>query len=176
MNDRSAIAECDITAANQFAARTSWNWWQGFHQPLPTLEEVGTDWQLFDQDDEWEARKQALKELLKSVMQPHISWASATKVLHLKRPAFIPICDSIVVNRVLGNQLPPEKWEVALETTRAIREIGINHRKTIREAQQYLQDHLEPDYAYASLSEVRVLDAAIWFDTEARRAHWTLLG
>jgi len=177
-----SITEEDITVANGFGARTSKETWHKHNllAHLAELETLDPNWDLFENvgEEVWQSRKRALRNVLERVMGENgsgIAMSSGTKVLHLKRPKLIPICDSVVVARIAGRSLRGTKVEQTIECINIIRKIGQNNIEEIETAADHLRS-LGEENAYSHISPLRILDAVLWFDTEARRQHWSLLG
>lgn len=63
------------------------------------LDALGRDWDLLAFDDAtWRTRgcSRALRTAFDAIWGSYRRRAVATKLLHLKRPAFVPVCDSFV--------------------------------------------------------------------------------
>jgi hypothetical protein len=81
--------------------------------------------------------------------------AGVTKMLHLKRPRLIPICDSLVMQMMGQNASDGPSTCRLIE---AIRQTGRANRRQLQMISQELQT------IGISRSLVRILDAVMWFD------------
>ena len=150
----------DVRAINTtMGARTAHKHWEQFtHSARPHgwLQELSTSWDLFSMSDEvWTAVQCETRILaaLTAVMGPYRTTSIATKLLHVKRPKLIPICDGRVCSMVekrAGN---------AMETTSlimAVREIGRANLDELAEIQQRLTS------IGIDRTLVRILDSLLW--------------
>jgi hypothetical protein len=87
-----------------------------------------------------------------------VGFAKMTKALHRKRPALIPMLDSVVQAYLAEDDLGPDApfAERALALTRGYKRDVDRNRATIRAIRRELERR-----AY-SLTEVRILDLLIW--------------
>jgi len=86
-----------------------------------------------------------------------LGFAKMTKALHGKRPALIPILDSVVQAYLAGDEpVPPEFGERATALVRSYKQDLDRNRAAVREVKRALAKR-----GYA-LSEVRILDVLIW--------------
>jgi len=154
------ITDDDVTAVNQtMAARTSHKHWKAFiDAPIDAswLTALDPGWDLFAMPEkEWlqHVVHKHLDVAFKAVIGPYRGPAVATKVLHIKRPRLIPVCDSYVA-RTMG---------VELLDSGALLRLVMHLR---RQGQANLEALLT---IQARLSEigiertlVRILDALLW--------------
>jgi hypothetical protein len=141
-------------------ARTSPTHWHALMSDSgpPWLRSLRPDWDLVSMpESEWQARGCGglIEAALSGIMGKFRGPAVATKVLHLKRPLLIPICDSFVAGQ-MGTTLKGHQ-----ETTRLI----LHLRDEARADQNLrglltIQRHLEAAGKKRSL--VRILDALLW--------------
>jgi hypothetical protein len=93
----------DVVAINRtMRARSSHSRWEPVIErgELPELAAVDPKWDGFmTSDDEWERSEILLRitSLIDAILGRGVGVSVATKVLHIKRPALIPICDSYVL-------------------------------------------------------------------------------
>ena len=127
--------------------------------------EISHEWYLFDLPHDWAEMEVGSRVLsaINTIMDVHgAGLAVATKLLYLKRPKLIPICDSLIVQRLLG--VKSSTPQVGMRCIECIRKIGIGNLDVLDAAIAHLQDRLPVGAAYHNLSSVRVLEAVIWFD------------
>lgn len=114
----------------------------------------------------------AVVALLAAAMQArYVLLASATKVLHRKRPGLIPVLDSVVVahylNRLGEQRLLARSWEnrVAAKDVGRLALLGV--KADLEGAGGQIQD-LAAELADRGfhLTPVRVLDILVWSETE----------
>jgi hypothetical protein len=176
-NDPDEIAENDISAANRLAARTSWKYWSESAKVLSRiLVDLPPNEDLFD-PDVWADRRATVEAFYDKAMSTRgIGYAGASKVLHLKRPQLIPICDSVIVKFLFcGDSLSKlSDLKVAMKCTDEVQRIGLENRDALAKAQTYLT-RLPPDDAYSNLTRVRILDMVLW-STNSFEKYWKLLG
>jgi len=180
-NNRDYVEREDVAVANTFQARTPWGKWQPSLGAInQALAQIDVKWGLFDPlpEEIWLQRRMQVQALFEAAMRGGIGYASGTKVLHLKRPNLIPICDSVIVRRLAvqtrGNTYPA----VAISCMEELRKIGMSgqNRAVLGEAKNYVAGILGSESAYAHATDVRILDAVLWSDTGERRRYWPLLG
>lgn len=144
-----------------------------------TVSRIDCAWHLFYMpDDSWEQIEVAGKiaDALEATMNVHgVGLAVGTKLLHLKRPHLIPMCDSFTVRRLL-DEVPGQPQAAAMRCIARFREIGIANLDTIARATAHLQQRIPVSDAYYGASLVRALEAVIWFDegSPARRIYAAL--
>jgi hypothetical protein len=133
---------------------------------LPELKAIDVTWDLFTTPDKIWANQpvgERVAALLDAVMGKGIGLARATKVLHIKRPRLIPVCDSYVL-RLMG--IPGEDGASAAALIEHLRHLRGDLLPTLRELREKL---LERGY---DRSLLRVADALIWSsypDTSLKR-------
>jgi Family of unknown function (DUF6308) len=102
------ILRYDVKVLNKgMRARSQPARWDAlFHQPdLPWLAAVGVDWDLLTMSQpDWQDRDaaNAIQTLVVGILRPYINVSVATKMLHLKRPAFVPVLDKLVLAQLGG--------------------------------------------------------------------------
>jgi len=114
-------------------------------------------------DEEWDSVKAAIRPLLAEFLSiPGVKLAKATKVLHLKRPQFIPILDSLVVKFLTKNDLEEnifsedELLQIGIASLEMARTDIIANRPAFRELQARLADLPTP------LTAARIYDILCW--------------
>lgn len=114
----------------------------------------------------------AVVELLSAAMKArYVLLASATKVLHRKRPGLIPVLDSVVVahylDRLGEQKLLARSWEDRTAAKEAGRLALLGAREDLKGASQEINDLAEAlSAAGFHLAPVRVLDILVWSETE----------
>jgi hypothetical protein len=165
-NPPDQLTQPDIRAINTtMRARTAHKHWQQFTGsagPLGWLQELSASWDLFTMDDEaWTAAQCEMRILaaLTAVMGPYRTTSITTKLLHLKRPNLIPICDSYVCSMV------GKRADNAIETTMLIMEvrgIGRANLDALAEISQRLRS------IGINRTLVRILDSLLWSAFQTR--------
>ena len=158
--DPNRITDDNITAVNQtMAARTSHKRWTTFTEVTtdePWLTALDPNWDLYAMaEKEWlqDDVHKHLGAAFKAVIGPYRRPAVATKVLHIKRPRLIPVCDSYVA-RTMGVEL----WDSAglLGLVTHLREQGQVNLDGLLEIQARLRE------IGIDRTLVRILDALLW--------------
>jgi hypothetical protein len=171
--DRFELA--DLRALNgSMATRMPDTWWIGLLDggPRPWLEAIDASWGLLDLTDaEWEEARvpDRLGAALAEMVGDHRGLSVATKLLHLKRPALVPILDSLVVDQLGGR---------STTATRLIEHMRVEGRRNL-DALQVIQDGLATltgaDGEPIRRSLVRILDVLLWA-THPASALYPVLG
>lgn len=149
----------DIVAINAtMSARSPHADWADLisHGDLDELRAIDTDWDLFmTPDDVWTGNRVAdkLAALFATVIGKGIGISRATKVLHIKRPRLIPVCDSYVL-RLMG--IPGEDPASAVALIEHLRAIRGSLLPTLLDFQEKL-GHRSLDRTL-----VRIADGLIW--------------
>jgi hypothetical protein len=123
---------------------------------LPQLKAINVTWDLFTTPDKIWADQPVGKRvaaLLDAVMGKGIGLARATKVLHIKRPRLIPVCDSYVL-RLMG--IPGGDGARAAALIEHLRSLRDELLPTPVELREKLLKH-----GY-DRSLLRIADALIW--------------
>lgn len=123
---------------------------------LPQLKAVGRDLDLFQASDKQWVDEQVsvkLEKLFKIVIGRGIGIARATKMLHIKRPLLIPVCDSYVLKLMGIPDVGAESGVALVEHLRAIRSDLL---PTLRSLQNRLRE------MGCDRTLVRILDSLLW--------------
>lgn len=152
------ITRGDIKAINSsMRARSSPDVWTSvFNRPGTWLADVRQSWRLFELTDEsWQTdAAPALARCIQHLRKHGRGVSVGTKVLHIKRPDLIPVCDSLVVEQL---RFPaPTTGESAVDIIRHLRIEGRRQIKPLR----VIQAHLDEIGLKRSL--VRILDGLLW--------------
>jgi hypothetical protein len=128
------------------------------------LRDIPLDLDIVQADEaEWNASNgdALLSAAIAACIYPGIGLASATKVLHLKRPRLVPILDRLVAEMMGFN--PPDSPSIAVgqQLTAAIRREGRRNHRVLGRIQAELAMHdLERPL-------IRVFDAIVWYSHPA---------
>jgi hypothetical protein len=166
--DPDLISRNDVALVNRtMGARSSYsNWTRLFKRgSLPALRAVGPGIDVFlTSDREWAARHvlDNLASLFGLVIGKGIGIAVATKVLHMKRPRLIPVCDSYVL-RLMG--IPGQDADSGVALVECLRSLRAQWTPPLEQLQRSLGSR-----GY-DRSLVRIADALMWsaLDTERTR-------
>lgn len=160
-NLKNAFTAADLRAINTtMRARTAAKHWTAFtkREELPWLAALHQEWDLIEtSDEEWRASgcEERLLHALRQLDGPYRRASVMTKLLHMKRPRLVPICDSYV-----AKSMGRTAWdaESTASLILALRETGRTNIDGLREISSRL----------ASIgfdrSLVRILDVLLWFD------------
>lgn len=94
--DYQRITDQDRQLANKLAARMGTEVWK----PLigQSISDIKLDWNLFCMtDDQWRHCAQITSEVLSHFFVMGVGVPRLTKALHRKRPDFMPVCDSVLL-------------------------------------------------------------------------------
>jgi Family of unknown function (DUF6308) len=158
--DRFELA--DLRAVNgSMATRMPDKWWIELLDgvPRPWLAALDPAWTLLDLSDAaWEEGHvtDRLRAALKEMVGDHRGRSVATKLLHLKRPALVPILDSLVVDQLGGRGL---EGSALIEHVRAE---GRRNLDALQSIQRELATIVGPDGQPIRRSLVRILDVLLW--------------
>jgi len=177
------FTENDIKAAEALGARGHANaaaedlMGDGGIHVREALENVDINWCLFEIDDNVWAQEvePAVRAVIKAITTIRdIGFSVGTKLLYLKRPHLIPICDRLVNTRIIDHDA--KNSDEVMDCINKIRQIGRANLVTITAAVQHLNEHLPNRDAYIEMSLVRALDAVIWFlEQKPRRKEYGAL-
>jgi len=162
LNPPDQFEVADVRTINTtMMARTQYVHWAQFtesDEPLAWLRALGASWDHFTMDDEaWVAAQceRRILAALTGLMAPYRTTSITTKLLHLKRPKLIPICDSYVTAMI------QKRAGDAGETTKLIVAVRVIGREN-------LDSLVEVSKRLASIgidrTLVRILDALLWSD------------
>lgn len=149
----------DVVAINRtMRARSAHTRWTALIESgdLPELEAVDTGWDAFlTTDDEWDrnAVPQRVASLVDAVLCRGIGVSVATKALHIKRPAVIPICDSYVL-QLIG--IPERGGASVAAVIQHLRESRAGLLAMLTDIQRRLSE------AGIERTLVRIMDVLVW--------------
>src|SRR5437879_5330039 len=121
------VIEADVSAINvTMGARSPHRDWNTLIKrgDLPQLKALRKDLDLFQTPDTVWARERVpdrLAALFKAVIGKGIGIARATKLLHIKRPALVPICDSYVLSLMGIPNVGADSGVALVEHLRSVR-------------------------------------------------------
>jgi hypothetical protein len=156
-----AFTSGDLTAINTtMRGRSAAKQWSAFTTgaDLPWLKEIDPEWDLIAMPDtEWSERgcEGHIRRAMHELTGPYRRAAVVTKLLHIKRPRLIPICDSYVA-KIMGK--PAYDADSTTSLILAIREVGRANLEALREVASRLAG------IGVVRPLVRILDAMLWFD------------
>jgi hypothetical protein len=162
------ISRDDVALINRtMGARSSYSNWNRLLKrgTLPGLRAIKPEIDLFlASDREWTEQHVVhnLASVFGSVIGKGIGIAVATKVLHLKRPCLIPVCDSYVL-RLMG--IPGQNAGSGVALVECLRTLRTQWTPPLQQLQRSLSDR-----GY-DRTLVRIADAVMWsaLDTERSR-------
>lgn len=162
------ISRKDVALVNRtMGARTSYSNWNRLVKQgsLRALHVIDPELDLFlSSDRQWAASRVVdnLATLFGLVVGKGIGIAIATKVLHLKRPRLIPVCDSYVL-RLMG--VPGQDAGSGVALVQSLRSLRSQWVQPLR----HLQESLRQEGYDRTL--VRIADVLMWsaLDTERMR-------
>lgn len=162
-HDPNRITAGDITAVNRtMAARTAPKRWTSFTESVEDagwLSALDLGWDLFAMPEgEWlrHGVQTRLGDAFKAVMGPYRGAAVATKVLHIKRPRLIPVCDSYVARTMCVQLWDSADWHSLLALVVHLRKQGRANAEGLRVIRERLRA------AGFERTAVRILDALLW--------------
>ncbi|HXN91778.1 MAG TPA: DUF6308 family protein [Candidatus Sulfotelmatobacter sp.] len=154
-----SITEDDVRAINvTMGARSPHSDWTKLIKrgDLPELKALGRSIDLFQTSDaQWSKERvpTRLAALFNAVIGKGIGIARATKVLHIKRPRLIPVCDSYVL-RLMG--IPDVGADSGVALVEQIRAIRNDLLPTLLDFQERLKER------GCDRTLVRILDSLLW--------------
>lgn len=171
--DANLITDIDFAAMNRLHARAGPEVWQAIQEAWQENEiddllgDVQRNWRLFTMADwRWKGEaRPAIEKLISACCDIRGIQASvATKLLWIKRPHLIPICDGKVRGRLgctKGNQV-----HRAMTTIDRLRKIGRDphNKRILNAAKAYVSDRLPGTKPYTWIPPVRILEAVIWLE------------
>ena len=146
----------DVHAINvTMRARSGYKFWDELlDRPLPWLDALGLEWDLFQTSDIlWKRRNcdELLDSALSGILAKGRGISVATKMLHIKRPRLFPVLDSYVVETIGGTPKTPN-----IELLRHVRREGRRNLAEMERIQAYLAER------GVRRSLVRIMDALLW--------------
>lgn len=160
--DKDRFEDLDVAALNRtMAARTAHKWWTQLftHGPSPILSSLGKDWDLIEASDEqWAGGSMASRVAgaIAEMRATHRGQAVNTKMLHLKRPALVPVLDSLVIDQLGGRG---KSVQLVLEH---LRSVGRSNMDALHQIQAHLASLTGYDARPIDRTIVRILDALLW--------------
>lgn len=152
----------DITAVNRsMATHAAHAWWSDLLElEAPAwLAELDPAWDLYELPDEaWAAMRVSarLAAALAAMDAKHRKLAVITKVLHLKRPALVPVLDSLVLDQLGARGLNP------VSVVEHVRGVGRANLEALLAVQRHLATRTGEDGQPIRRTLVRITDALLW--------------
>ena len=151
--------------------RAFWDCWSC--RTLDTLECIPTDLDLIDSEDAGvEAGIAAVRKLVcRMAKMRRVGDVTPTKALHLLRPRFIAISDSLVRSSLdisdPRSNLANNVWyaERAASVQCAVRSLGRKNERELADLQEYANNLRA---VTTELSKARILDIVVWLDARFR--------
>jgi hypothetical protein len=161
-----AIAERDVQGANVIGAGILLASWESVTRlgTLPELAAIPRDTDLLDADDAaWAAAlRPAVAQLFDRLAAiPHVETPRLTKVLYLKRPALVPVCDATLLHALTGAGVCDPA--AGLRVLDLLRRVGRAHAAPLARAAAFAAER-----GFPGLSRVRVLEAALSMEADGR--------
>ncbi len=153
------IVEADIVAINTtMSARSPHADWHGLiaHGDMSELHVIDPTWDLFlTREEVWtkESVPEKLAALFNLVIGKGIGISRATKVLHIKRPHLIPVCDSYVLH-LMG--IPGEDAASGVALIQHLRSLAHDLLPALQDLQRQLRER------GCDRTLVRIVDGLIW--------------
>lgn len=149
----------DVRLANIMGARSAKHVWNNLVGK--SIASIPPQYDLITMaDSDWKSCQQCVKDTLQEFLNnPGIACPVLTKALHRKRPAFLPVCDSVVINDVLPVS-NPKSAESILKIMQVFRDVGRGNLSELQRIREFLvQQNGLPD-----LTNLRMLEALYWMD------------
>lgn len=156
-NSLNTITGQDRELANQIAARMGRKVWNSLVGA--SIEGIKQLDLLHMTDTEWNGSKDCLRCALSTLFRPGIGVARLTKALHRKRPALIPICDSVLLKALKVN--PSNNVEAVIESMSKLRGLLVDNShnlSTLASLKELCQA------CGIELSELRILEILHWVE------------
>jgi hypothetical protein len=154
----------DIGAANgPMRARSCYAAWTDsglVDTPIPELADVPNECLIDMPDERWADLSRGLKSLYRRLCAQRVGNSGASKVLYLKRPKLIALCDSKVKD-VLKVRQTADKIDDVMELTKQVRAVGRQNARVIEEVSRCLSGIIL-EGAPIELSKARILDIILW--------------
>ena len=138
---------------------------------LPELLKLDPSWDLILMDEpDWDQNQVLVRieSAVDALVRPYIQIAAATKVLHIKRPALVPVCDADVLVRLGVTESEAARAAVAVCVD--LRREGRRLLKPLAELQARVAEELQ-----RHISLVRILEVLIW-TSHPNRGGWRIKG
>lgn len=162
------IRRDDVALINRtMGARSSYSNWNRLFKrgTLPGLHAIKPEIDLFlTSDSEWSEQHVAdnLASVFALVIGRGIGIAVATKVLHLKRPRLVPVCDSYVL-RLMG--IPGQNAASGVALVESLRSLRAQWTPPLQRLKRSLSER-----GY-DRTLVRIADAVMWSALDTERSH-----
>src|ERR1022692_1994741 len=155
------ITDNDVNVVNRsMGTRSKRSLWEPLINAgeLTELLDLDPTWDLILMDDaEWnrEHVRERVETAVAALVRPHIQIAAVTKVLHIKRPALVPVCDADVLGRLGVTEATAALAAGAVCVD--LRREGRRLRGSLLELQDLVVSEL-----HQQISLVRILEVLVW--------------
>lgn len=172
--DRFEVA--DLRAVNgSMATRMPDKWWIEILDGVPRawLDALNPSWTLLELSDAaWKDGRvtDALRAALMAMVGDHRGLSVATKLLHLKRPALVPILDSLVLDQLGG------RGKDGAAVIEHMRGEGRRNLSALQDIQRQIATLVGHDGQPIDRSLVRILDVLLWATHPASVLYPVLVG
>jgi len=153
----------DVRLANVMGARTNQSLWHNIVGR--SIANIPSKFDLVTMPERiWKSCQPGLRQVLQGFLNnPGIACAALTKALHRKRPAFLPVCDSVIINDLLHGS-SSKSSDTILGIMQIFREVGINNLANL----QQVRDFLVKENGLPDLTNVRTLEVLYWMENIER--------
>ena len=160
----------DVILANIMGARSPRHFW--YNLVGKSLASIPQEDLITMAEQHWRSCQQSVKETLQKFLDnPGIACPVLTKALHRKRPSFLPVCDSVLINDVLPAS-DPKKAETILAIMKVFREVGKNNLGNL----QHIREFLVQKNGFRDLTNIRMLEALYWMENTPRyKVLWSFM-
>jgi hypothetical protein len=155
------VTDKDVNVINRsMGTRSKRSRWEPIinRSELPELIDLDPAWDLILMSEhDWEIHKvpKRIETAVDALVRPYIQIAAATKVLHIKRPALVPVCDADVLGRLGVTESEASRATVAVCVD--LRREGRRLLKHLTALQVRVGEEL-----HQQISLVRILEVLIW--------------
>jgi hypothetical protein len=158
-SDANKLTPEDVKRANKLGARTHLDYWHPlFIESISAIPD-GLDL-ICMTDEEWQSVQQDIEKCLSTLLNNiGIACAVLTKVLHIKRPNLIPVCDSIIIEYML----PRSDIKSAATITKIMNEFRKDGKRNL-ETLSSIKSFLEQKGWKPALSNLRMLEKLYWME------------
>lgn len=157
------LTQEDIRLANVMGARSPKVVWQGLIGK--SLADIPNGYDLITMpEQEWKLCQPKMKDVLQRFLDNSgIACPVLTKALHRKRPAFLPVCDNVVMGDILP-RFNPKNAETILAIMEIFRQVGIKNLASLQQIRNFLVQRNR----LLDLTSLRMLEALYWMENIPR--------
>lgn len=169
-DDLDRITDQDRQLANKLAARMGDGVWSLLIDKNKNISAIHKNWNLLTMTSgEWLRCATVTKEALDPLFITGIGVPRLTKALHRKRPNFIPVCDSILIEALKVG--PCDKPTIVVQCMERLRDVGQANLSVLTDLRNLsIAKDME-------MTELRILELLLWvvfgpFGTAPQRAFY----